>query len=87
MAILVLVIDLSGAHAQDPDAASIYNSVDGGVLIELTIEPGETFTLTFGVETNFTINAVNISFFFDESILQIADGELTELSRKTMFKL
>ena len=80
MVCLVLGFGLSEAQAQEADAASIYNAVDGEVLSELSVEPGETFTLTFGVETNVPVNAVNISFFFDESILQIAEGGLTELA-------
>ncbi|MCA1799887.1 MAG: hypothetical protein LC650_01150, partial [Actinobacteria bacterium] len=80
MVCLVLGFGLSEAQAQDADVASIYNAVDGEVLTELSVEPGETFTLTFGVETNVEVNAVNISFFFDESILQIAEDGLTELA-------
>ena len=88
MLMLFLGAGTTASLAQDEHVADFFNTVifEDGTEVEtneITVDPGETFTLILGIRVhNGPLDAVTASLLFDDEYLQVVGGEdgLTDLS-------
>ncbi len=79
LACLMLGFGFAGLQAQDD--ASFYYTVDGGPeTTSGTFEPGDTFTLTVGIDTDLEYQGVTVTMNWDTNLLSTDQTAVTDVS-------
>ncbi len=64
-----LMLGFGFAELQAQEGASFYNSVEGAVIDEVTVEPGDVFTMVVGVDNTVLVDGVTATMSYDTSLL------------------
>ncbi len=82
--LLLLGTNINSLLAQSGDkVATFYNSANGIVTNQGTVNPGEQFTLTVGVTSPEEMSAITLSLQWNPEILQVAENGIINVSEST----